>query len=76
MSLGVGLSGTEWGGPCTSFWSICEGIYIPGRPGRCWAVGESPVLGWRCPRPTQLPQPGGKIISSSHWAETSDLLHL
>lgn len=29
------------GGLCTLLWSRCEGMYIPGRPGRCWQREEA-----------------------------------
>lgn len=66
---GGGLSGT--GGPCTLFWSRCEGMYSPGRPGRCWQREEALSQAGDAPG-----RPGGKIISPSRWAETSDLWHL
>lgn len=43
----------------------------PRGAGRCWAAGGSLAPGWRCPWLTR-----GKIMSHSHWAETSDLLPL
>lgn len=66
-----GCRGAPWGTGEGPDWHLGGFMFSDGHPrdaGRCWALGGSVVPAWRCSWLTR-----GEM-SSSHWAETSDLL--
>lgn len=67
---GRGLSGT--GGSVHPVLELLRGDVCPGGVREVLGSVKKPCPRWRCPRPTLLLQPGRKVISPSHRAETFD----